>query len=166
MSTIEKNKSQILIALLMLIAAFSRLIPHPPNFTPLTAIALFGGIYLSDKTLSYLMPIIIMLFSDLFLGFSSISLFVYFSFIIISYIGIKSKKPGIQNIILSSIVFFIVSNFGVWILGYPKTWEGFVSCYTLAIPFFRNSLLGDLFYSGVMILSYNLSSKYLLNISK
>lgn len=150
----------------MLIAAFSRLIPHPPNFTPLTAIALFGGIYLSDKTLSYLMPIIIMLFSDLFLGFSSISLFVYFSFIIISYIGIKSKKPGIQNIILSSIVFFIVSNFGVWILGYPKTWEGFVSCYTLAIPFFRNSLLGDLFYSGVMILSYNLSSKYLLNISK
>ena len=150
----------------MLIAAFSRLIPHPPNFTPLTAIALFGGIYLSDKTLAYLMPIIIMLFSDIFLGFSSISLFVYFSFIIISYIGIKSKKPGIQNIILSSIVFFIVSNFGVWILGYPKTWEGFVSCYTLAIPFFRNSLLGDLFYSGVMILSYNLSSKYLLNISK
>jgi len=166
MSIVEKNKNQILIAILMLIAAFSRLIPHPPNFTPLTAIALFGGIYLSSKTLSYLVPIIIMLFSDLFLGFSSISLFVYFSFIIISYIGIKSKKPGIQNIVLSSIVFFVVSNFGVWILGYPKTWEGFLKCYTLAIPFFRNSLLGDLFYSGVMILSYNLSSKYLLNISK
>ncbi len=160
------NKKHFIIALIMVLAAFSRLIPHPPNFTPLTAIALFGGIYLSDKTLAYLMPIIIMLFSDIFLGFSSISLFVYFSFIIISYIGIKSKKPAIQNIILSSIVFFIVSNFGVWILGYPKTLEGFVRCYTLAIPFFRNSLLGDLFYSGIMILSYNLSSKYLLNISK
>ena len=161
-----KNKNHILIVLLMLIAAFSRLIPHPPNFTPLTAIALFGGIYLSNKTLSYLLPIIIMLLSDIFLGFSSISLFVYFSFIIISYIGIKSKKPSILNIVLSSIVFFIVSNFGVWILGYPKTWGGFIKCYTVAIPFFRNSLAGDLFYSGLMILSYNLSSKYLLSTTK
>ena len=91
----------------MLIAAFSRLIPHPPNFTPLTAIALFGGIYLSNKILSYLLPIIIMLLSDVFLGFSSISLFVYFSFIIISYIGIKSKKPSILNIVLSSVVFLL-----------------------------------------------------------
>ena len=65
-----KNKNHILIVLLMLIAAFSRLIPHPPNFTPLTAIALFGGIYLSNKILSYLLPIIIMLLSDVFLGFS------------------------------------------------------------------------------------------------
>ena len=84
----------------------------------------------------------------------------------LKYSGIKSKKPSILNIVLSSVIFFIVSNFGVWILGYPKTWEGFIKCYTVAIPFFRNSLAGDLVYSGLMVLSYNLSSKYLLRTTK
>jgi hypothetical protein len=147
----------------MVLAAFSRLIPHPPNFTPVTAIALFGGLYLSNKAMAYALPLTVMAISDLFLGFSSITFFVYFAFLIVSFIGTQSKKPSFLAILISSISFFIITNFGVWILGgYPKTWTGLVTCYTMAIPFFKNSLMGDFFYSGVMILSYSLSRKTIL----
>lgn len=147
----------------MVLAAFSRLIPHPPNFAPITAIALFSGFYVTNKFLVYALPIGIMILSDLFIGFSSVTFFVYFAFLIVSFIGTQSKKPSFLAILISSISFFIITNFGVWILGgYPKTWTGLVTCYTMAIPFFKNSLMGDFFYSGVMILSYSLSRKTIL----
>lgn len=134
----------------MVLAAISRLIPHPPNFAPVTAIALFSGFYVTNKLLVYALPIGIMMLSDLFLGFSSISYFVYGAFVLVSFIGTLSKNPKIFKIVpcilLSSISFFIITNFGVWILGgYPKTWTGLATCYTMAIPFFKNSLMGDFF---------------------
>jgi hypothetical protein len=147
----------------MVLAAFSRLIPHPPNFAPITAIALFSSFYVTNKFLVYALPIGVMILSDLFIGFSRITFFVYFAFLIVSFIGTQSKKPSFLAILISSISFFIITNFGVWILGgYPKTWTGLVTCYTMAIPFFKNSLMGDFFYSGVMILSYSLSRKTIL----
>ena len=147
----------------MVLAAFSRLIPHAPNFAPITAIAIFTGFYVTNKFLVYALPIGVMILSDLFIGFSSITFFVYFAFLIVSFIGTQSKKPSFLAILISSISFFIITNFGVWILGgYPKTWTGLVTCYTMAIPFFKNSLMGDFFYSGVMILSYSLSRKTIL----
>ena len=147
----------------MVLAAFSRLIPHPPNFAPITAIALFSGFYVTNKFLVYALPMGIMIISDLFIGFSSITFFVYFAFLMVSFIGTQSKKPSFLAILISSISFFIITNFGVWILGgYPKTWTGLVTCYTIAIPFFKNSLMGDLFYSGVMILFYSLGRKTIL----
>ena len=147
----------------MVLAAFSRLIPHPPNFAPITAIALFSGFYVTNKFLVYALPMGIMIISDLFIGFSSITFFVYFAFLMVSFIGTQSKKPSFLAILISSISFFIITNFGVWILGgYPKTWTGLVTCYTIAIPFFKNSLMGDLFYSGVMILCYSLGRKTIL----
>lgn len=147
----------------MVLAVFSRLIPHPPNFAPITAIALFSSFYVTNKFLVYALPIGVMILSDLFIGFSSITFFVYFAFLIVSFIGTQSKKPSFLAILISSISFFIITNFGVWILGgYPKTWTGLVTCYTMAIPFFKNSLMGDFFYSGVMILSYSLSRKTIL----
>ena len=111
------NKKHFIIALIMVLAAFSRLIPHPPNFTPVTAIALFGGLYLSNKAMAYALPLTVMAISDLFLGFSSITFFVYFAFLIVSFIGTQSKKPSFLAILISSISFFIITNFGVWILG-------------------------------------------------
>ena len=149
------NKKHFVIALIMVLAAISRLIPHPPNFAPVTAIALFSGFYVTNKLLLYTLPIGIMMLSDLFLGFSSISYFVYGAFLVVSFIGNLSKNPKIlkivPSILLSSISFFIITNFGVWIIGgYPKTWSGLATCYTMAIPFFKNSLMGDLFYTGAV----------------
>ncbi|MDC0629108.1 MAG: hypothetical protein P8O96_07450 [Flavobacteriaceae bacterium] len=165
MSTTYLSKKQLFIIAFMLIAVLFRLLPHLPNFTPITAIALFGGLYFSNKTMAYLVPLVIMALSDLFLGFHSISFVVYAAFIVVSFIGTQTKKPSVFTILLSSISFFIITNFGVWLIGYPKTWSGLVECYTLALPFFRNSLLGDLFYSGVMILGFNAVRKKYLNLA-
>jgi len=159
MSNTYLYRRQFVIIAFLLIAVLLRLIPHLPNFTPVTAIALFGGLYFTRKSWAYLAPLIIMVLSDLYLGFHSISIFVYAAFLLVSFIGTQTKKPSVFTILLSSISFFIITNFGVWLIGYPKTWTGFVECYTLAIPFFRNSLLGDFFYSGVMILGFNYVQK-------
>jgi len=159
------SKKQIVIIAFMLLAVLFRLLPHLPNFTPITAIAMFGGLYFTNKTMAYLVPLFIMVMSDLFLGFHTISIFVYAAFILVSFIGTRTKKPSVFTILLSSISFFIVTNLGVWLIGYPKTWTGLVECYTLAIPFFRNSLLGDFFYSGVMILGFNYVQKKYLNLA-
>lgn len=156
------NKKNLIIAIIMLAAVLTRLVPHLPNFTPVTAIALFGGLYISNKILAYALPLIIMFISDIFLGFSSITLFVYAGFMLVTLIGTLRKKPNILTIFMGSLSFFIVTNFGVWLLGYPKTWTGLVECYTLALPFFRNSLLGDFFYSGVMIIGFNFIQKHYL----
>lgn len=160
------NKKHFIIALIMVLAAFSRLIPHPPNFTPVTAIALFGGLYLSNKAMAYALPLTVMAISDLFLGFSSITFFVYFAFVVVSFIGTQSKKQNFLAILMSSISFFIITNFGVWLLGFPKTWNGLADCYTLALPFFRNALLGDFFYSGVLIIGFNFVQKKYLQEAK
>ena len=156
------NKKNLIIAIIMLAAVLTRLVPHLPNFTPVTAIALFGGLYISNKILAYALPLTIMFISDIFLGFSSITLFVYSGFMLVTLIGTLRKKSNILTIFMGSLSFFIVTNFGVWLLGYPKTWTGLVECYTLALPFFRNSLLGDFFYSGVMIIGFNFIQKHYL----
>jgi len=93
-----------------------------------------------------------------------ISLFVYTAFLLVSFIGTKTKKPSVYTILLGSLSFFIVTNFGVWLIGYPKTWTGLIECYTLALPFFRNSLLGDFFYSGLMIFGYKFVERKYLNL--
>ncbi len=159
------SKKQLVIIAFMLIAVLCRLLPHLPNFSPVTAIALFGGLYFSNKTMAYLVPLFIMALSDLFLGFHSISVVVYVAFLLVSFIGTQTKKPSVFTILLSSISFFVITNFGVWLIGYPKTWTGLVECYTLAIPFFRNSLLGDFFYSGVMIIGFSFVQKRYLQLS-
>ena len=152
------------IIILIGIAIISRLIPHPPNFTPITAIALFSTIHFKNKILTYLIPIIGLFISDLILGLSMVNLFVYLSFIAITFIGFKFQKINNYSILLSSTTFFIVSNFGVWILGYPKTIEGLILCYYMALPFFVYTIMGDLFYSYAMKygLRYGLNKKIVI----
>ena len=156
------NKKQIVLLLFILVAAIIRLFPHLPNVTPITAMALFSGVYFSNKKLAFAVPLLAMAVSDIFLGFHTISIFVYAAFILVGIIGMTSKKMSFTSILLSSISFFIITNFGVWLIGYPKTLDGLVECYTLAIPFFRNSLIGDFFYAAVMYFSFEfVSKKYL-----
>ena len=139
-----------------------RLLPHSPNFTPIAGLALFGGAYL-NRRYAILVPIAAMLVSDFFIGFYSpvVMLSVYGSFLLTGIIGLwLAKRKSATNVVFaastSSILFFIATNFAVWFAWYPKNLEGLTTCYTLAIPFFRNTLLGDLFYTGVFFGGYEL----------
>ena len=140
------NRTHFIVGIII-IAILSRLIPHPPNFTPVTAVALFSIINFKNKYIAISIPIICLFVSDLILGISLINLFVYFSFILISGIGYLLGKINLKSILLSSLIFFIVTNFGVWLIGYSNTLEGFIACYVAAIPFFGWTVAGDLFYS-------------------
>ncbi len=144
------------------IAAVLRLLPHPPNIAPIAAMALFGGAYL-DKKYAIIIPLLALFFSDLFLGFYGMEkmVFVYGSFLLIGCIGIWLKKhKKTTNIIiatlLSSLLFYLITNFGVWLIGtmYPKTFSGLIDCFVAAIPFFRNTLIGDFLYTGLFFMGY------------
>ena len=148
------DRIQKIILLIIIFGVICRLIPHPPNFSPVTAIALFGGLNFSDKRIAFSIPLIILFLSDLILGISIINLFVYTGFSIIVFLGTKIKSIKFGNIILSSFIFFLISNFGVWIIGYPKNIEGLILCYTMAIPFFGYSIAGDLFFGYLFKLSF------------
>jgi hypothetical protein len=158
-------KRQNLLIAFILIAVFFRLIPHPPNFTPVTSLALFSGIMLKRKWLSIGIPLVAMIISDMVLGFSSISLWVYLGIGLISLVSWFFNKININSILLSSLIFFIISNFGVWVLGYPHTIEGLVMCYTLAIPFFGYSIMGDLFWGYTFKYSYKLLESKILKVA-
>jgi hypothetical protein len=137
-------------------AALSRMVPHLPNFTPLAAIALFGGFYL-DKKFAFVVPLAAMAVSDYFIGFSSDWMFVYGSFLAIGALALsmqsrKSAAVVAGTTLAGSMIFFAVTNFGVWATQawYPKTAAGLAECFTMAVPFFRNTLAGDVFYVAVM----------------
>ena len=152
----------LLIIILTLFAIFSRLIPHPPNFTPLLAIALYSGVCFKNKFL-FIIPLLSMVISDFFLGYHNVIFWVYLSLLIIFYMGyLLFKKYTFRNLILlsfvSSIMFFILSNLGVWIIGYPKSFEGFVACYVAAIPFFHNTLISTILFSSIFHFSYKYST--------
>ncbi len=168
MSTNKIKPGFLILTGMIFIAAFARLIPHPPNFAPVAAMALFGGAYFSKRWVAFLIPLAAMFVTDLFLGFHSTMWAVYLSFVIIVGIGmlmIKQKK--ISNIFLASVsasvLFFVITNFAVWASGiyYAKDLSGLAASYTAAIPFFHYTLLGDLFFVALMFGSYELvKSKY------
>ncbi|MBI3266870.1 MAG: hypothetical protein HYZ67_07455 [Chlamydiae bacterium] len=151
---------------IVLIAALSRLIPHPPNATPLAAIALFGGAYFSKKYLAFLVPFLSLFLSDLVIGIDPEMGAVYLSFAMIVGIGLllqkrKSFLSLFSASLTSSVLFFLVTNFSVWLGGrlYPKTLSGLETCFIAAIPFFRNTLLGDLFYVTILFGAFALAEK-------
>ena len=143
----------------VLIAALTRLVPHPPNFAPITAMSLFAGAYFTRKQLAFIVPLLAMLISDLFLGFYTISIFVYLSFALITWMGQQKNRVTPKLVLLGSVLFFLISNLGVWLLYYPKTIDGLLTCFTLAIPFFATSLMGDIFYSIILVFGFSAVSK-------
>lgn len=159
------KQKQNLIILFILVAVWFRLIPHLPNFTPVTSLALFSGLMLKRKWLSISIPLVAMILSDLVLGFSSISMWVYLGFASITMIGWFLDKMNAKSILLSSLIFFTISNFGVWMLDYPHTIEGLLMCYTLAIPFFGYSIMGDLFWGYTFKYSYKLLESKILKVA-
>ena len=142
---------------IILAAALSRLIPHPPNMTSVTAVALFGGAYFSDRRLAFLVPLAALFLSDLVLGFYHHMEIVYASFALIVCIGLWLQKDRSAlhiagAALASSVLFFVLTNFAVWAEGslYPMTLDGLIACYVAAIPFFRNMLLGDVLYTVLL----------------
>ena len=160
-SMITLSKKEKVLFSFVLIAALTRLVPHPPNFAPITAMSLFAGAYFTRKQFAFMVPLLAMLISDLFLGFYTISIFVYLSFAVITFIGQQKNRVTPKLVLLGSVLFFLISNFGVWLLYYPKTIDGLVTCFALAIPFFATSLLGDIFYSLIMVFGFSAVSRRL-----
>lgn len=150
------NTRFIFIFTIILIGAILRLIPHWPNFTPIAAMALFGGAYFQKKYLAFIIPLAAMFLSDLILGLHSYMIAVYLSFAIIVGFGfILKSRIKVGSVLLasvsSSILFFIITNFAVWIGSpfYPQNFIGLIECYTAGLPFLNNGVLGDLFYNTV-----------------
>jgi hypothetical protein len=141
----------------ILAAAALRLVPHPPNFSPIDAMALFSGAYLGRRGLAFAAPLGALLLSDLLLGFYSGMQFQYLSVALIVLLGwfalsrVSVLRLGIAAV-ASSMLFFTVSNFGVWLASgmYPHTVGGLAACYVAAVPFFQNTLAGDLFYASLL----------------
>jgi len=169
------------LSLLILLAAFSRILPHMPNFSPLGAIGLFGAAHFAKKWQTFLIPIAATWLSDLFINnviyaqyypqfvwFYQGFYWQYGSYLIIILVGTFILKTiNLQRILsgalASTIIFFVVSNFGCWIGSstYPQTLEGLSICYAAGIPFLKGTLIGDLFYSGVLFGSFAFAQKQL-----
>ncbi|MAU63779.1 MAG: hypothetical protein CMC38_05480 [Flavobacteriaceae bacterium] len=170
------NISYVVIISLILFASFTRIIPHIPNFTPIGAMALFGGAYLKNKYHAFIIPLASLWVSDLIINnfiFSFYSKFTWFypgflwqytSFVLIIMVGyFFLKKLNFKNVIMtsifSSLVFYLVTNFGVWISGsmYTIDLKGFITCYVMALPFLKGTILGFICYSTFLFGTLELS---------
>ncbi len=157
-----KNKTLIPAVLLISLGIACRFLPHMPNFSPIGAIAIFGALYLPRKY-ALILPISAMFISDIFIGFYSwqIMLSVYLSFVLAGTLALLARKNKTFFSVLSvtsasSVLFFIITNFSVWAFGtmYMHNFAGLMQSYYMALPFFRNSLAGDIFYVGVLVGGY------------
>ena len=165
------------LSIIILLAAFTRIMPHPPNFSPMAAIGLFGAAHFAKKWQAFFIPVIGIWISDLVINnyvySSSSSNFVWFysgfywqyiSYILIIFTGLFIFNRGISltktagGMISSSGIFFLVSNFGVWAGGtmYPKNFSGLITCYAAGVPFIHNTIISDLLFTTVLFGTYYL----------
>lgn len=156
------NKNLLFVVGIIFVACLLRLVPHLPNFTPIGAIALFGGMYL-DKKYAFVLPLVALFLSDLVLGFHATMPFVYGSFILSGLLGmwVKRKRTGMRTVVAilaSSVLFFVITNFGVWLVSgiYERSPRGLIEAFVMALPFFRNTIFGDLVYTTSFIIMYEI----------
>jgi len=153
---------------LLVLAAALRIAPHPWNFTPVGAMALFSGALLKDRRLALLFPLLTLFLGDIFIGFHKLIPIVYASFLINVAIGLWLRdRRTISRISLATLAgaiqFFLITNFAVWqfLSGYPHTASGLVACYAAGIPFFWNTLAGDAVYAALLFGAYALAERFL-----
>jgi hypothetical protein len=153
-----------MLAYLLILFGFSlRFLPLGHNMAPIAAIALFSGAYL-DRRIAPWVPLVIMVVTDIVLGLHDMVFFTWGAFILVGFMGmvLKKQKTPLSIFLMTvggSLVFFAVSNFGVWLRWYPLTFEGFVNCYVMALPFLRNTMAGNLVFSAVLFGSYELARR-------
>jgi len=153
---------------MILMAAVLRIAPHPWNFTPVGAMALFSGALVRDRRLAFLFPLLALFAGDLFVGFHKFMPVVYASYLVNVAIGLSLRDrrtaPRVAALTLAGAVqFFIVTNFGVWaILGsFPRTAAGLLTCYIAGLPFFWNTLAGDALYAALLFGGFALAERLL-----
>lgn len=146
---------------IVLVLAFTRLVPHPPNVVPVAAMALFAGAFFSNRVFAYLVPLAAMLLSDYALGFHSTIWYVYAGVAATVLIGsylqqITVLKVGMAAVI-ASLAFYLLTNFGAWLHHdmYPQNFSGLLQSYIAGLPFLRNSLIANLIFSYLVIYGFN-----------
>ena len=156
-----KNHKYIFLAVTTIIVlSLFRLIPHPPNFTPILAISVFAGIKFKDNLFSYLVPVFAMLISDAIIGFHSGMIIIYSAIVLSAFVSRRFNTIN-ASVLGSCILFFLITNFQVWLMSpsYSKSLTGILECYTLGIPFFGMTLLSTFFYSYILFYSFTFLSK-------
>lgn len=158
-----KTRFYTLVLIIFGLAAF-RLLPHLPNVSPVAAMALFGGAYFSDKRVALIVPFLALFLSDLILGMHNTMLFVYTGFALTVATGwwLRNRINVTNTLaaaVFSSMIFFLLTNFGVWLTGddlYASNINGLMQAYIAAIPFLQNSLLGNLIFTALIFGGYEL----------
>jgi len=165
--------SWLLIAIL--VVAVVRLLPLPPNFSPIAALALFAGAQFESRRWGLLAPLLALLLSDMFLGFHDLMWATYLGFFLISGLAIwlrdslkQSWLLRLSSAVAGTAIFFVVSNFGVWLQSglYEASVSGLISCYLAAIPFLDNSLMGDVFFVVILFSAWELAEKRVPGLSR
>jgi hypothetical protein len=160
----EKYSPTIIALSLIIIGVTMRILPHPANFAPIAAISIFGGAVLPKK-IAIWVPLGAMMISDAVIGFYSLMPLIWVCYLVIALASSHWLRPakllrGALLTVASSLFFYIVTNFGVWLTSgmYVHNWAGIVSCYTLALPFFRNTALSDAVYTAAIFGIYALAT--------
>ncbi len=143
---------------LVVIGILARIMMHSANFTPVLAIALFGGVYLNRRAALWL-PVALMAVTDTVLGWHPLIPFTWGSMVLVALLGMsqrgRMRPSGVAlSSVAAAVLFFVITNFGAWLLMYPRDLAGFVSCYLAAVPFFRQTLLSTVMYTAVLFVSY------------
>ena len=173
MQTQHLKTRMITITAIIIALALFRLLPHLPNVSPVAAMALFGGAYFADKRMAFIVPFLALFISDLVLGLHNSMIFVYAGFALTVVIGFQlQKRVNVTNtafaVVASSVLFFLMTNFGAWLTSglYAKTAAGLMQAYVAGIPFFQNSLLGNLVYAAVIFGGYHLLQKNITSLKE
>jgi hypothetical protein len=156
----DTQRRLILVVLVIAAAALMRILPHPPNVSPIAAMALFAGAQLADRRLAYLVPFSAMLHGQMGLVYGSFAAMVWLG----GRIADRQRAlPVLAATLGGTAVFFLVTNLGVWAFDglYPRTWDGLVICYVAALPFLQNSLLGNLLYAALLFGGWRLAERRL-----
>ena len=155
--------------LVLALGAMTRLIIHAPNFTPVLALALFGGVYLKKKQ-ALVLPVILLAATDIILGYHQTIFFTWGCIVLIAAMGIwvknnKNTKTIFGSSLLAAVVYYIVTNLGVWLTTgmYPMNLSGLAECYYVAIPYFRNTLISTFAYTFLLFTAYDLIAARIKN---
>jgi len=164
----------LILGAMILVAALTRVVPHPWNVSPVEAMALFGGAYFASRSLAVVIPLVAMLLSDVILAgmhggaywsyFGSTSFVLVYACIALSTLmafGMRGKVNGARVLgysLAGSVMFFLVSNFSAWVGSsmYPQNAAGLMLAYAAGIPFFKGTLFGTLFYSALLFGGFEL----------
>jgi hypothetical protein len=155
-----------LLAIILAVVIF-RFLPHPPNVSPVAAMALFGGVYLADKRLAFILPFAALALSDIVIGLHDTLLYVYAAFALTVMIGFYIRsRVNLTHVtvatLASSLLFYLITNFGVWFAGghgYTMDVSGLVQAYVAGIPFLQYSVTGNLLFVALMFGGYRLVRK-------